>query len=178
MGVIGPQVRYGQRYYDPTQVRWTQQDPLNQFKDLVQSNRYGYVGENPINYFDRTDGASGRRWARWPASSGQAPCARARRGPSSVPQAAEPRWSGRRRTSSRATTTEQDPAARIRGASDPIKDERTLVPARWRTPVRIVAVIALVIATTVAIIGGKPLIAILFLAMHGPPRRVLSLALI
>jgi RHS repeat-associated protein len=43
---------YGARYYDPTNQRWTQQDPLNQADDLRQANRYGYAGEDPINAAD------------------------------------------------------------------------------------------------------------------------------
>jgi RHS repeat-associated protein len=43
---------YGQRYYSPTNGRWTQQDPLNQASDLTQANRYAYVGGNPTNATD------------------------------------------------------------------------------------------------------------------------------
>jgi RHS repeat-associated protein len=43
---------YGQRYYDPTDGRWTQRDPLDQYTDLVESNAYAYVGGNPINLVD------------------------------------------------------------------------------------------------------------------------------
>ena len=40
-GLQGPAglYHYGQRYYDPTTARWTQQDPLNQITDPSQANR-------------------------------------------------------------------------------------------------------------------------------------------
>ena len=43
---------YGQRYYDPTDARWTQPDPLNQAADLREANRYPYAGADPINLID------------------------------------------------------------------------------------------------------------------------------
>lgn len=46
--------RFGERYYDPADARWTQQDPLNQATDLRQANRYAYVGADPINLVDPT----------------------------------------------------------------------------------------------------------------------------
>lgn len=45
---------YGQRYYDPTDARWTQPDPLDQATDLRQANKYTYVGGDPINNTDPT----------------------------------------------------------------------------------------------------------------------------
>jgi RHS repeat-associated protein len=45
---------YGERYYDPNTMRWTQQDPINQGASLTQANRYTYVGGNPINRVDLT----------------------------------------------------------------------------------------------------------------------------
>jgi RHS repeat-associated protein len=60
---------YGQRYYSPTNGRWTQQDPLNQASDLVQGNRYGYVGGDPMNSIDPT-GAS--IWSETKAVASQA----------------------------------------------------------------------------------------------------------
>jgi len=44
--------RYGQRYYDPQDARWTQPDPLNQPSDLREANKYTYVGADPINLTD------------------------------------------------------------------------------------------------------------------------------
>jgi RHS repeat-associated protein len=43
---------FGARYYDPGIARWTQQDPLEQYADLTQANRYAYVGGDPINSTD------------------------------------------------------------------------------------------------------------------------------
>ena len=43
---------FGQRYYDPTSARWTQQDPLNQFDDLREGNRFLYTGDDPVNLTD------------------------------------------------------------------------------------------------------------------------------
>jgi RHS repeat-associated protein len=45
---------YGQRYYNPTDGRWTQQDPLNQASDVGQANRFGFVGGDPVNSVDPT----------------------------------------------------------------------------------------------------------------------------
>lgn len=45
---------FGQRYYLPTNGRWTQQDPLNQASDLRQANRYTYTGCDPVNVTDPT----------------------------------------------------------------------------------------------------------------------------
>ena len=47
-----PLYHFGARFYDPTIARWTQQDPLEQYDDLRQANRYVYVGANPVNYVD------------------------------------------------------------------------------------------------------------------------------
>ena len=60
--------KMGERYYAPTQAgdvagevtlynRWTQVDPLNQFQDPRQNNRYLYAGQDPVNFAD----PSGRR---------------------------------------------------------------------------------------------------------------------
>jgi len=43
---------YGQRYYDPATMRWTQQDALRQPADLTQANRYMYVSGDPVNLVD------------------------------------------------------------------------------------------------------------------------------
>lgn len=43
---------FGARFYDATQGRWTQRDPLNQAADVRQANRYAYVGGDPVNLTD------------------------------------------------------------------------------------------------------------------------------
>ncbi len=43
---------YGQRYYNPTTGRWTQQDSLNAPLDPTNGNRYAYTGDDPINGVD------------------------------------------------------------------------------------------------------------------------------
>jgi RHS repeat-associated protein len=43
---------YGQRYYDPTTGRWTQQDPYDRFGSPTQCNTYGYAGDDPTNLSD------------------------------------------------------------------------------------------------------------------------------
>jgi RHS repeat-associated protein len=45
-------IHYGQRYYDPTTGRWTQQDPLNQLGSTTQGNRFLFAGADPINLSD------------------------------------------------------------------------------------------------------------------------------
>jgi RHS repeat-associated protein len=45
---------FGQRYMDPATGRWTQQDSLDNPSDLRQSNRYLYVGDDPVNLVDPT----------------------------------------------------------------------------------------------------------------------------
>jgi RHS repeat-associated protein len=47
-------VHFGARYYDPNLARWGQEDPVSQFEDLAQGNRYVYVGGDPINRVDLT----------------------------------------------------------------------------------------------------------------------------
>jgi len=44
--------QYGQRYYQPTLGRWTQQDTLNMIGDPANGNRYTYTGDDPINNID------------------------------------------------------------------------------------------------------------------------------
>jgi uncharacterized protein RhaS with RHS repeats len=39
-------------YYDPQAGRWTQQDPLGTTGHLSESNRYVYVGDNPVSQTD------------------------------------------------------------------------------------------------------------------------------
>ena len=45
---------YGQRYYDPTTGRWTQQDPLSHLTSATQGDRFLYAGGDPINFSDST----------------------------------------------------------------------------------------------------------------------------
>jgi len=45
-------IHYGARDYDPANANWTQQDPVEQADDLVQADRYGYVGDTPLNNID------------------------------------------------------------------------------------------------------------------------------
>ncbi|MET8197949.1 RHS repeat-associated core domain-containing protein [Micromonospora taraxaci] len=46
--------KYGQRWYNPTQGRFTQQDTLSFIGDPRRGNRYAYAGGNPVNYIDPT----------------------------------------------------------------------------------------------------------------------------
>ena len=45
---------YGNRYYQPSLGRWTQQDQQQHLGDLTQSNLYAYTGDNPTNAIDPT----------------------------------------------------------------------------------------------------------------------------
>jgi RHS repeat-associated protein len=47
-------IHYGQRYYDPTTGRSTQQDPLNAVQSLTRNDRYTYAGDDPVNASDPT----------------------------------------------------------------------------------------------------------------------------
>ena len=56
-GIVNPdtgEIRFGQRYYDPTTGTWTQQDTLNAPLDPTNANRYEYAGDNPVNNSDPT----------------------------------------------------------------------------------------------------------------------------
>ena len=44
--------KFGQRWYDQTLGRWTQEDPILQMKSLKNGNRYLYAGDNPVNQTD------------------------------------------------------------------------------------------------------------------------------
>ncbi|MER7168165.1 RHS repeat-associated core domain-containing protein [Micromonospora sp. NPDC000207] len=46
--------KYGQRWYNPIQGRFTQQDNLSFIGDPQQGNRYAYASSNPINFVDPT----------------------------------------------------------------------------------------------------------------------------
>jgi RHS repeat-associated protein len=47
-------VKYGQRWYNPTDGRWTQQDTLDAPLDPRNANRYAYAANDPINNSDPT----------------------------------------------------------------------------------------------------------------------------
>ena len=44
--------KYGQRWYNPNQSRFTQQDSLGFIGNPQHGNRYAYAGDNPISYVD------------------------------------------------------------------------------------------------------------------------------
>ncbi|MEV4639382.1 RHS repeat-associated core domain-containing protein [Actinoplanes sp. NPDC049548] len=46
--------KYGQRWYNPNQGRFTQQDNLSFIGNPRNGNRYGYAGANPVNNIDPT----------------------------------------------------------------------------------------------------------------------------
>jgi RHS repeat-associated protein len=48
----GGLTHFGQRYYDPTDARWTQPDPLDQTGDLTDGNPYVYAAADPANLTD------------------------------------------------------------------------------------------------------------------------------
>jgi len=89
---VGGLYHYGQRYYDPDSMRWTQPDPLEQTGDLREGDRYLYVGGDPINLIDPsglhsrgTDGCSnvpdrGLGWDFHRACDGHDICYEAQRG--------------------------------------------------------------------------------------------------
>ena len=43
---------FGQRYYDPTTGRWTQQDPEDRLGSATQGDRFLFAGGDPINLSD------------------------------------------------------------------------------------------------------------------------------
>jgi RHS repeat-associated protein len=43
---------FGARYYNPADERWTQEDPLANVGSLTQSDRYVFVGDDPVNLGD------------------------------------------------------------------------------------------------------------------------------
>jgi RHS repeat-associated protein len=47
-------IKFGQRFYNPTTGTWTQQDLINAPLDPHNANRYEYAADNPINYTDCT----------------------------------------------------------------------------------------------------------------------------
>lgn len=46
--------QFGERFYNPTTGRWTQQDNLESLGDPSEGNRYSYVGGDPVNSIDPT----------------------------------------------------------------------------------------------------------------------------
>jgi RHS repeat-associated protein len=50
--------KIGERYYDAQLGRWTQQDPLDQYENVREANRYLYAGANTVNVTD----PSGECW--------------------------------------------------------------------------------------------------------------------
>ncbi|MCM3780652.1 RHS repeat-associated core domain-containing protein [Microbacterium hydrocarbonoxydans] len=52
-------VHYGNRWYNTTLGRWTQQDTLDAPLDATNANRYAYAGADPINNVDPTGRAVG-----------------------------------------------------------------------------------------------------------------------
>lgn len=49
---VGGLYHYGQRFYDPAIMRWTQPDPLDQTGDMREGNRYIYAGGDPVGLAD------------------------------------------------------------------------------------------------------------------------------
>ncbi len=47
-------IKYGQRWYNPTTGRFTQQDSINKLGDPAAGNRYAYAGDSPTNNVDPT----------------------------------------------------------------------------------------------------------------------------
>jgi hypothetical protein len=45
-GPLGGMYHFGQRFYDPAGMRWTQPDPLDQTGDLREGNRYSYSSDS------------------------------------------------------------------------------------------------------------------------------------
>lgn len=45
---------YGERYYDPTTGRWTQQDPEDRIASATQADRFGFAADDPVNLDDPT----------------------------------------------------------------------------------------------------------------------------
>lgn len=43
---------FGARYYDTAIARWSSQDPLEQYADLREGNRYVYTAGDPVNFVD------------------------------------------------------------------------------------------------------------------------------
>jgi len=63
------QLYYGYRYYKPTSGRWLSRDPI---QERGGKNVYGFAGNNPVNYFDRT-GKDYMQVTLWDPRSGSIP---------------------------------------------------------------------------------------------------------
>ena len=63
--MAGGLYHFGKRYYDPTSGAWTQEDSVGQTADPTQSDRYAFVGDDPVDY---TDPTGCLRWGRCIAS--------------------------------------------------------------------------------------------------------------
>jgi RHS repeat-associated protein len=62
---VGGMYHFGQRFYDPAVMRWTQMDPLDQIGDLREGNRYSYAGGDPVGSSD-PDGLARVTKSLWP----------------------------------------------------------------------------------------------------------------
>jgi RHS repeat-associated protein len=58
-------VHFGNRWYNPTTGRWTQQDTLDAPIDPNNANRYAYAGCDPINNIDPTGQVSSACGFNW-----------------------------------------------------------------------------------------------------------------
>lgn len=64
------EVKFGQRWYNPTTGGWTQQDALNAPLDPNNANRYAYAAGDPINLSDITGlGPNACSYAAWGAGA-------------------------------------------------------------------------------------------------------------
>lgn len=63
-------VHFGNRWYNPTTGRWTQQDTLDAPLDPTNANRYAYAGCDPINLSDPTGEATSVSAGCWVAYAG------------------------------------------------------------------------------------------------------------
>lgn len=61
--------QYGERFYNPTTGRWTQQDNLEHLGDPAQGNRYTYVAGDPVNGIDPTGRSTAGQWGGGVAGS-------------------------------------------------------------------------------------------------------------
>jgi RHS repeat-associated protein len=66
--------KFGERWYDQSLDRWTQQDPIDQSGDLQDGNRYLYVGQDPVNNTDPSGTWTVCDWQGCKASCGWHEC--------------------------------------------------------------------------------------------------------
>ncbi len=57
---------FGERYYDPTTGRWTQQDPESKTGDPTQEDLFGFAGDDPINRSDPSGDSAGCGYSCYP----------------------------------------------------------------------------------------------------------------